>query len=163
MIQPAISLLPVAIWRRVAAKPFWQIRVFLIIFAVAGCVIPMGKKVTAAHKFSKQEIAFLDLPDATREEALASLGPPFWEAHDSRVLLYLWETSFEWQVSPPDHIGSLAWTARPSTVRTDPRRWGLFVAYDSRGRVCSYEIRLVGDGTLEEACSRWAKTLAKLR
>jgi hypothetical protein len=137
----------------------WCIQTLWLIFVLGGCAIPKGTKVIAAHKVSREEIAFLDLPNATRDETVATLGPPFWEDPASRVLLYTWETSFEWQVSLPDQVGSVDLHARSVTVQNDGRRWGLFVAYDAQGQVSKHEVCDIGPGSLVDACSRWAKRL----
>lgn len=117
---------------------------FVFVLNATGCVIPEETKVTGGHKYSKGSLAFLDLPGTTREEVIASLGPPLLESRDSRTLLYAWETTSRWvSVYPEAHF-------------RHPREWGLFIAYDERGFVSAHEVRRVGVDTLEEACSEWS-------
>jgi outer membrane protein assembly factor BamE (lipoprotein component of BamABCDE complex) len=134
-----------------------KIAALALALGAGGCVLPEETKVTAGHKYSRESLAFLDLPGTTREEVIASLGPPLLESRDSRTLLYVWETTSRWLLIPPqgpDVGGEPLFETQP-IQHHHPREWGLFIACDERGIVSAHEVRRVGVGTLEEACAEW--------
>jgi hypothetical protein len=135
-----------------------MVSAFVVIVCAAGCVVPLPSKVTAGHKYSKQEIAFLDLPNSTRAEVLSTLGEPLVEIGSPGVLLYTWEKTTRVKVYPPDDIGGVHLDAHPSTIKGDPQEWGLFIAYDERGYVTAHEVRRIGTTELTEACVQWRQS-----
>ena len=70
-----------------------------------GCVVvPIPGKVTSGHQHSSEALEFLRSPDTTREEVIASLGPPLLEVPESGVLLYAWEKTSRFLIIYPDRI-----------------------------------------------------------
>ena len=134
------------------------ISVFVVMFCVGGCVVPLPSKVTGGHRYSKEEIAFLDLPDTTREEVLSTLGEPLVEVPPG-VLLYAWETTRRTEVVPPEEIGGVH--LEPTIANGDPREWGLFIAYDERGYVTAHEVRKIGTAEFTRACVEWQQSRAQ--
>jgi hypothetical protein len=143
-----------------------KVLICLLAPTLVSCTIyvPKGREVTAGHKYSKESVAFLDLPDATRKEAVENLGEPLWESSESRVLLYVWESWFKWQVDephwlrePPEEGEDAEHAKEEEEDSTHYQRWGLFVAYDEMGLVYRHEIRRFGKQTLEEECGKWAR------
>jgi len=138
------------------------ISVGMVMFFAGGCVVvPLPSTVSGGHRFSKEEIAFLDLPSTTREEVLATLGEPLVEVPPG-VLLYAWETTRRVQVAPlvPEGVHL---DAQPTTVNSDPREWGLFIAYDERGYVTAHEVRRIGTAEFTRACVEWQQSKAQSR
>ncbi len=127
--------------------------ILVILFPLSGCIIPLGRKVVEGHQYLKEAIAFLDSPGVTREEAIANLGLTSCENYKSKVLLYLWQSVQEWRFVPPEdnHLG-----IRPSTIDAREQRWALLIGYDDRGIITSHGMRLIGDASMEDACSQWA-------
>ena len=58
-----------------------------------GCVIE--NKITIGQKPSAETLEFLKLPDASRQEAIATLGKPYFESETNRILVYIWEDTLE--------------------------------------------------------------------
>jgi hypothetical protein len=114
--------------------------------------MPVPPDVTAGHKFSKEETAFLDSPNTTRQEVLSTLGDPLLEVLNSRVLLYHWETESLIAIPRTGDVGGDTWN------RADPREWGLFIAYDERGYVTAHEVRRIAASGLTEACIEWQQS-----
>src|SRR5665213_2566048 len=67
--------------------------VFLWALFQCGCVI--GNKVTVGQKPSAETLEFLKLPDASRQEVIATLGKPYFESETNRILVYIWEETLE--------------------------------------------------------------------
>jgi hypothetical protein len=124
--------------------------VFLALIVSNGCLIPLGHKTTAGHKYTPESLAFLDDPRTTRRDTLAELGPPLWESAGLRIMLYLWEDSLQWYYAPPGRLG-----IEPGKTTSHPQRWGLFIAYNDQEIVVAHEVRPVGDDSPEVACVRW--------
>jgi hypothetical protein len=127
--------------------------------------MPLGTKTTSGHTYLHETLAFLDLPGTTRNEVVATLGPPAYESESTRTLLYVWERTFRWSVSRPEQIGPvhLTWEHNPEVIAGKQRLWGLFIAYDEQGLVCAHEIRTFGAPRLEEACVSWRSSRAPKR
>jgi hypothetical protein len=135
------------------------IPICLVMLWVSGCVVPEPLKVTAGHEFPKEGLAFLDLPNTTRQEVLSTLGDPLLDVPGPGVFLYTWETTRSYDVSVlPDEIGHLKMHPSPIVVDANPRRWGLFIAYDERGYVTAHEIRKIGPTGLAQACIDWKQS-----
>lgn len=130
----------------------------VVVFCAVGCVVPLPSKVTSGHRFSKEEIAFLDLPNTTREEVVSTLGEPLVDVPPG-VLLYSWETTRRTEVVPPEEIGGVH--LHPSIVNGDPREWGLFIAYDEGGYVTAHEVRRIGTAEFTRACVEWQQKKAQ--
>lgn len=109
-------------------------------------VTPKGRVYTRGAVYNKESTSFLDLPDATRSETLATLGPPDYENHEAGVLLYLRETAFSWHLSMP--FGDTYMTSNPKTN-------GLFIAYNPSGRILLHGFFPMGDGTPDQECAKW--------
>jgi len=121
-----------------------------MLIGATGCLVPLGHKTTLGHRHSAEALALLDLPDTTRDDVLAELGPPLWESHELRILFYLWEDSLEWYVIPPAELG-----LHPGKSTSHPQRWGLFIAYNEHGVLSAHEVCPIGRESPEEACAHW--------
>jgi hypothetical protein len=139
------------------------ISVCVLMSCVGGCIIPLPSKVTAGHEYTEEGIAFLNLPNTTREEVLSTLGEPLLEVSSPGVLLYAWETTSRTQVSPPDNVGGIQLHAHSFILKGDPCEWGLFVAYDERGYVTAHEVRKIGTAELDQACVEWQQSKTRER
>jgi hypothetical protein len=62
-------------------------------FFQCGCAI--GNKITIGQKPSAETLEFLKLPDASRQEVIATLGKPYFESETNRILVYIWEETLE--------------------------------------------------------------------
>lgn len=124
----------------------------LVVLAANGCLlVPGGRRQTLGHEFSPEELAFLKTPGTKREEVLSTLGPPLWEAFESRVMLYMWETSRQWYIVDPWNRSGY------DKENSKTRRMGLFIAYDTSGAVTSHEVRRIGKDPPEMVCALWLK------
>jgi hypothetical protein len=127
------------------------ISLFLVMICTGGC-IPLSTQVSEGHQYTKEEIAFLDLPKTTRGEVLSTLGEPLLEVADSGVLLYVWQTTPRFQTPTLSTKHEDA-----GVVKKAPIEWGLFIAYDERGYVTAHEVRKVGTVALEQNCVDWGQ------
>jgi hypothetical protein len=119
-------------------------------------LIPVRTHVTAGHKYSPEALEFLDDPTTTREEVIATLGPPLLESKKSRVLLYTWETTLRFTALRFYD----AYNNPTGSVGTDSLRdWGLFIAYSQDQSVCAHEILRIGTSDLKKACADWRNRL----
>jgi hypothetical protein len=138
----------------------------LLPLLLGGCIVfPTGRAVVSGSDYPHEAIAFLDLPDASREETIATLGPPSWESTNSRVLLYLYETAINWHTEPiPVEIGHqpVEFVNCSNDLGT-PKLWGLFVAYDTNGLVIRHAIGHIRYGTPDDHCVDWARNPRKMR
>ena len=129
----------------------------LSVMAMSGCLIPEGRQVVSGQKYTGDAIAFLGSPRATRQETIDTLGLPSWESHNSKVLLYLWESSQKWLFVPPESWADVG--IRESQSETGEQRWVLMVAYDESGKVTAHTVRCIGKKSLENACISWSMGL----
>jgi hypothetical protein len=142
-------------------RVFLQLLACALILSICGCVIPLRlrSRTTAGVKYSAQALAFLDLPGTTREDVIASLGPPLLESKETRTLVYEWERTERHAliVMVPHEVAPLFEDAHGSVTDGASHQWALLVAYDTRGFVSAHEVRQLGTGTrtLEEECSDW--------
>ena len=141
----------------------------LAVVLLTGCVYP-HKVHVAGPILSADSIAFLGLKDATRAETIATLGPPVWESKNSRVLLYLSQTTIHWigegigadPVSDPDHPMMVKPFGAGETDSSGLT--ALFVAYDKNGLVTSHlaqRIRTSKDTSYEDLCEQYAQRATK--
>jgi hypothetical protein len=128
--------------------------VWLLVICTSGCVIPLPSKTISQHRYTGEEIAFLDLPRTTREDVVSSLGLPSAEVHNPAALLYTWETEGEFYYIPPPAPGFL--DSHSSVEGTKEHYWGLFIAFDQNGWVSAHEVRKLGDQDPQKACEKWA-------
>src|ERR1035437_9041266 len=150
-------------WRGVAnlcVKPMSQILpLALLVLAATGCVVPTPpiSTVVSGHKHSRTEIAFLNEPNATSAEVIATLGPATHESRDGRILAYVWTTTTPrgaWMVGVPGSVALLG----ESGVWESPRRLALLIAIDGEGIVTRHEVcRIAMDTTLEDECAKWSR------
>lgn len=128
----------------------------LLLLSASSCV-PIPSKVSSGQNYSKETLAFLDSPNTTREDVIESLGPPYLEVQDSKVLLYVWETTSRSLLLYPDkiHEGELVVDAKK--VDGNSQTWGLLIAYDSRKVVSVHEVRKIGSEGLEALCVEWGR------
>jgi hypothetical protein len=131
----------------------------LLILCSHGCLIvpvPQGNKLTAGYEYPKEGLAFLNLPDTTREEVVATLGPPTFESGSAKTLLYVWEKTSKWELNYYMLSYPTCVPLGNEPVNGKQRLWGLFVAYDEKGLVSRHEIRTINpSSTLEAACLAW--------
>lgn len=135
-----------------------------LLLAVSGCVFPLSPKTYPAPTFSREELAFLDAPDATRDETMSTLGPPLIDFQQPGVLVYTRQVSPREVVlqsgldQDQDHV-EIGAHSRVSNSST--KIWTLFVAYDEHGRVLAHEVRRLETGDLEKASVKWRLTKEK--
>jgi hypothetical protein len=127
----------------------------VLLLGSTGCIIPLPSKVSRGHRYSRDSLALLDLPGTTRDEVIASLGPPLLE-HESRILLYDWEQTPRYLAAVP-HLVHRDVELRGEVVRDYPERFGLFIAYDARGVIEGHVVQKIRAATLQEACVQWQK------
>jgi outer membrane protein assembly factor BamE (lipoprotein component of BamABCDE complex) len=144
-------------------NPSRTILACVLILLCGGCVVPLPSKVSAGHQYSRDALAFLDLPDTTREDVVASLGPPLIESRDARVLFYTSETTGRTLFIPPQGIGEVHWEANSKIEHGSPQEWGLFIAYEEHSLVSAHEILKIGTDEMEQRCVDWQHTLAARR
>jgi hypothetical protein len=118
----------------------------------------MTSKISSGHKNSQEALKFLDLPNTSREEVIATLGSPIQESADSRVLLYSWETTSRYIFVYPNGIHHDEVSTGSSVVEGSSDRWGLFIRYNEQGFVTAHHVREIGTNDLEQACVRWASS-----
>ena len=135
--------------------------VALLVLGLSGCVIPITSEVSAGHRFSPEALAFLNMPGNTRDDVIASLGPPLVESHESRTFVYEWEMTRRLYVSEPRDISHGTIVTKEKVIPTSTTRFGLFIAYDEREAIVAHETRKIHAATLEEACVAWRKQLDK--
>ena len=132
-------------------------------------IIPIKADITAGHKYSGNAIKFLDAPDTTRKEVIATLGPPLMDSRASRVLLYTWQRTlrivpFQLVCKDRDRFTGVETTTPVSSqkaVGSTVQDWGLFIAYTDDGFVCAHEVRRIGTSGLEDECVTWRRILGK--
>ena len=121
-------------------------------------VIPLTDKVTSGHRYGGEAIAFLGDPATTRQDVLSNLGQPNAESKESRVLLYVWETT--WEVQPLAYRRKGDPFDKPNLLigPTDGvvQRVGLFIAYRDDGSILRHEVLKIGTGSLDQACRTWS-------
>lgn len=132
-------------------------------------IIPIKADITAGHKYSGDAIKFLDAPDATRKEVIATLGPPLINSRESRVLLYTWQRTLrivplQLVLKDRDRFTGVATTTpvgSQTAVGSTVQYWGLFIAYNDDEFVCAHEVRRIGTSGLEDECVTWRRILGK--
>jgi hypothetical protein len=133
--------------------------VWLLVICTTGCVIPLPSKTISQHRYTHEEIAFLDLPRTTRAEVVSSLGLPSAEVRGPSALLYTWETEGRFYYIPPPAPAAL--DSHSSVEGAKEHNWGLFIAFDQNGCVSAHEVRKLGNQDPQRACEKWA--LGKIR
>jgi len=98
-------------------------------------VVPLGREALYGQEYLKESIAFLDAPEATREETVVTLGPPYVEFHDRRILVYFFETTGRFW-----HMILIPYLQPTSGVR--------WVKFKAAGPVDSYDELATSRGTL---------------
>jgi hypothetical protein len=134
---------------------------------VAIPLVPFKSEITAGHKYSGEATAFLDETGTTREEVIATLGPPMGESRKSQVLVYTWQITsniIPFQIISKDRdpvTGAETITPWSSERGGIARQWSLFIAYDDSGQIVAHEVGKTGALGLEEACDAWRRTLKR--
>jgi hypothetical protein len=129
----------------------------MLMLATTSCVVPVPpiSEVRSGHKRSRAEVAFLNEPNITRAEVIATLGPATHESRDGRVLAYVWTTATAravWVLGIPGPVGLMG----KSGVWESDGRWALLIALNQEGLVARKEARRIGsETTLEEECVKW--------
>lgn len=139
---------------------FYWTSLFLVVW-LGGCMIPLPDKVSSGHMYTKDALAFLDLPGTTRKEVVETLGQPLLESTAARTLIYEWELTHRSLFVPPDKIGSVELGLKPETIKGDSYRLCLFIAFDDQSVVRAHAVRNVGTKNLEDACSEWQRGMGK--
>jgi hypothetical protein len=163
----------------------WQARQILLLCPVllfaAGCVMPMPPK-TTGPVFSRDALAFLNLPGTTRGDVVASLGTPLIEVQNPGVLVYVSDTTrrswdfipiilpdladwgddsfptFDHERNPPLPVTVDAYHGVDEGPTTEK---ALFVAYDEHGHVFAHKICGVNRATLLSASVQWRRDEGK--
>jgi hypothetical protein len=147
----------------------------LCLLALSGCkyvdvetpLVPFKSDTTGGHKYTSEAIAFLNTPEATREEVIATFGPAIVESSAAKVLLYTWQVTSSvvpFQIVSKDRDPA---TGVETTTPLNPKapgtvqQWGLFIAYNDRGKIVAHEVTRTGASGLEEACIKWQRTVIK--
>jgi hypothetical protein len=131
----------------------------ILMLTVTGCVVPAPPiaEVRSGHKYSRTEVAFLNEPNITRAEVIATLGPATHESRDGRVLAYVWTTMTPrgaWMLGIPGSVGLLG----KSGVWESASRWSLLIALSGEDFVARKEVRRIAtDTTLEDECAKWSR------
>ncbi|MDB6066342.1 MAG: hypothetical protein JWR26_2550 [Pedosphaera sp.] len=123
----------------------------VILVLLNGCADPVEKKVLYGQEYNRETIGFLDSPNATREETLTTLGPPFMESREKRVLLYFSETTRAWL--------NIYATLNPADVNEPSssviKRRALLISYDEVGHITGHTFRDVKMGAIQDAFRSW--------
>lgn len=140
----------------------------LLVFCTSGCLlVPLPSYRSSGPNFSKEALTFLDFPDTTRADVLATLGEPVIEMHDPGVLVYLCEMTQRTLVIPMDidsdgrdcnksQEGKPTLEMDHSYVESGPSdERVLFIAYDEHGHVFAHEIRTADQYALKSDCRAW--------
>src|SRR3954466_13108178 len=123
--------------------PFILLGIVLVLLS-NGCLLsPMPTRATQGHRYSKEALAFLDLPGTSKEEVFATLGLPWLESKGLRILLYEWSEADQYLAIVP-HILHGDLEGKVEQVGGSPRRIGLFIAYDEQGIVRKHEVLDIG-------------------
>jgi hypothetical protein len=138
-----------------------SIGICAVLVTLSGCLFPQGRHVVSGQACSGESIAFLDASGVTRQETLATLGPPSWEVRDSRVMAYSWVSVRRWVFSPPESWAKAG--IRESHPETGEQHWALLIAYDETGIVRAHTLRQIGKASLQDACTNWSRNLAETR
>jgi hypothetical protein len=152
--------------------------VCLVLLFTGGCTVPLAPKITGPV-FSREALAFLNLPDTTRGDVVASLGAPLIEAQNPGVLVYVSDTTPRtWDVIPfilpnlddsedpfstlTDKHGHTLFPPPPATLDVYTgvgegvtKEQALFVAYDEHGHVFAHKICAVNQAALLSASVQW--------
>lgn len=126
----------------------------VLIFGVTGCVIPLPSKPDPIARFSKDELAFLDAPDATRAETVSNLGTPLLDILDPGVMVYTRAEIERSYFIAPTKVGYIE-TGLESSVAEARHAWVLLIAYDQRERILTYEVHKLNTGELKEMSLQW--------
>lgn len=125
----------------------------IVILGLNGCiVVPLGREAIHGQIYRKESIAFLDAPEATRDEAIVLLGPPFLEFHDTRVLLYFSETTHKsWGMALIPNKGIVSGVA----LDANSKRRALLISYDEHGRITGHSFRDVTTAGIQDGFLDW--------
>ena len=123
-------------------------------------MVPLPSKVSSGNQFSGEELDFLNLPNTTRDDVLASLGQPLIDLHDPGVLLYVWWKTSRTLFVPPGKVGDVDLGTHASVEHSD-QEWGLFIAYDQGGHIVAHQVRKLDTGESEKACVEWRLSKTK--
>ena len=131
--------------------------VFILLFVSNGCIIvPVPSRTTAGHRYSKEALAFLDIPGMTKAEVVSTLGPPDANSREFGILAYKWEYVSQSQTLL--YPEGLTWTGPGKTHETAWHGRALFIAFDATGIVKKHEVvRLLQANNLRAACEYWGK------
>jgi hypothetical protein len=142
---------------RWGAKRLWLVFwLSMLGLGTGGCLIPIGSKVSDGHHYSKEALAFLELPGATRNEVIASLGEPLYESLETRTLVYVWYEKPRYVSVPLDGTET-------EVVSGSPVEWALFIALNEQGAVVAHEERYIGSRDLKAECAKWSLKRAAAR
>jgi hypothetical protein len=131
----------------------------MLMLTITGCVVPAPPiaEVRSGHKYAGAEVAFLNEPNITRAEVIATLGPATHESRDGRVHAYVWTTATPrgvWMLGMPGPIGLVG----ESGVWESTSRWALLIAFNGEDCVARKEVRRIAiETTLEEECVKWSR------
>jgi hypothetical protein len=125
----------------------------LFLLTASGCLmLPLPSRHTGGPVFSREALAFLDLPNTTRIDVLESLGEPAIEVTDPGVLVYTSETTSRVLVIPN---GDLDPDAKVTVEDGGKFERVLFVGYDAHGYIIAHEVHHASNANLRSECVKW--------
>lgn len=143
---------------------FFQATLKLIFLAVlltigTGCVatsLPISR-VEYRHEFKPRQIEFLKDRPLSRAEVVATLGAPWGEIEEDRILIYTWSRATPHGgliLVPPAVFGPI--TVIEPTDHSKVR--GLFIAYDTEQNILAHEICIFREmPDLKAEAAKWLK------
>jgi outer membrane protein assembly factor BamE (lipoprotein component of BamABCDE complex) len=127
----------------------------LLVF-LSGCIFPNREVARQGQVYPRETLAFLDMKGTTRDEVISTLGTPFFESRNSRVLLYLSETAVHWTgfamepvLFPDGSNGPVGFKPERVSEDTNDRLQALLITYDERGFVKSHAMQKIGKRSLQ--------------
>ncbi|MDB6066343.1 MAG: hypothetical protein JWR26_2551 [Pedosphaera sp.] len=144
---------------RSLARAILKLAFCIVILGLNGCavVVPLGREALYGQDYLKESIAFLDAPGATREETIVTLGPPYAEFHDRRVLVYFSETTGKYW-----HMVLIPYLQPTSGVSLDEnsKRQALLISYDEHGHITGHTFRDVTMVGIQDGLMDWPQPKA---
>lgn len=128
----------------------------LSVLICSGClIVPLPDRHTyLGPLLSRESLAFLDLPDTTRNDVLSSLGEPWIEVKEPGTLIYISGMKPTFLVVPAVDSHRLA---KVEGLEAD--EMALFVAYDAQNHVFAHHVQDGGEYELRAAALAWRRTV----
>jgi len=133
----------------------------LILFAGGCVVIPLPSKPDPSARFSSEELLFLNAPDATRAEAVSTLGAPLLDVPDPGVMVYTRAKIERSYIAPVNEMAAIVVT--PAVSEGPRHAWVLLIAYDQSGRILAHEVQKLDTGDLNQMSLQWRMAKGRSR